>query len=204
MFVGYYKGVQSFGAALSWIIEAKGTSYRAQLVICSCLAVFFIPPTYVVATCVQDKGGMAVAPDTDRNKTEMTQNRRYREDGSHSGRSQVSRSSQSQSNRSQASRSQANRSQASRSQTSSQRSARMASQKTPSARAVMTWELFWMCACLTSSDWFWSRYGTLFCYIKLKTKMDCYAMAKWSLNSRSRVKGVPTCDSSSWVFYRSA
>jgi hypothetical protein len=138
MFVGYYKGVQSFGAALSWIIEAKGTSYRAQLVICSGLAVFFIPPTYVVATCVQDKGGMAVAPDTDRNKTEMTQNRRYREDGSHSGRSQVSRSSQSQSNRSQASRSQVNRSQASRSQMSSQRSARMASQKTPSARAVMT------------------------------------------------------------------
>ena len=58
MYVGYYKGVQSFGAALSWIIEAKGTSYRTQLIICSCLAVLFIPPTYVVATCVQDKGGM--------------------------------------------------------------------------------------------------------------------------------------------------
>eukprot|EP00956_Cyclotella_meneghiniana_P012136 scaffold17228_cov49-Cyclotella_meneghiniana.AAC.1 len=61
MYVGYYKGVQSFGAALSWIIEAKGTSYRTQLVICSCLAVLFIPPTYVVATCVQDKGGMRAA-----------------------------------------------------------------------------------------------------------------------------------------------
>ena len=58
MYVGYYKGVQSFGAALSWIIEANGTSYRTQLIICSCLAVLFIPPTYVVATCVQDKGGM--------------------------------------------------------------------------------------------------------------------------------------------------
>jgi hypothetical protein len=117
MFVGYYKGVQSFGAALSWIIEAKGTSYRAQLVICSFLAVLFIPPTYVVATCVQDKGSMAVAPDTTdggrNHKTELAQNqsRRNREEGSHSSRSQVN----------------------------PQRSARIASQKrTPSARAVMT------------------------------------------------------------------
>jgi hypothetical protein len=68
MYVGYYKGVQSFGAALSWIIEAKGTSYRTQLVICSCLAVLFIPPTYVVATCVQDKGGMGTAGAIEENK----------------------------------------------------------------------------------------------------------------------------------------
>jgi hypothetical protein len=58
MFVGYYKGVQSFGAAMSWIIEANGVSYRAQLLICSVLAVLFIPPTYVVAKCVKDKGSM--------------------------------------------------------------------------------------------------------------------------------------------------
>jgi len=55
-YVGYYKGIQSFGGCLSWIIEAEGTSYRAQLMICSALAVIFIPPTYMVATCIQDKG----------------------------------------------------------------------------------------------------------------------------------------------------
>lgn len=58
MFVGYYKGVQSFGAALSWIIEANGASYRAQLLICSFLAVLFIPPTLMVAKNVKDKGSM--------------------------------------------------------------------------------------------------------------------------------------------------
>jgi len=55
-YVGYYKGVQSFGGALSWIIEAGGTSYRTQLLICSYLAALFIPPTYLVAKLVQDKG----------------------------------------------------------------------------------------------------------------------------------------------------
>lgn len=57
-YVGYYKGIQSFGACMAWIIEAEGTSYRAQLLICSALAVLFIPPTYMVATCIQDKGGV--------------------------------------------------------------------------------------------------------------------------------------------------
>ncbi|KAL7516811.1 hypothetical protein ACHAWX_001786 [Stephanocyclus meneghinianus] len=61
MYVGYYKGVQSFGAALSWIIEAQGTSYRTQLLICSFLAVLFIPPTLMVARCVQDKGSIVVS-----------------------------------------------------------------------------------------------------------------------------------------------
>lgn len=123
MFVGYYKGIQSFGAALSWIIEAKGTSYRVQLIICSCLAVLFIPPTYVVATCVQDKGSMTAAPDNaERKHTELTKNRRHMEVASQSGRSQASRSHASRT-----------------SHTSSQRNARMVSQKrTPSARAVMT------------------------------------------------------------------
>merc|ERR1712238_409174 len=37
-YVGYYKGVQSFGA---------------------CLACIFIPPTYMVAKCVEDKGSDA-------------------------------------------------------------------------------------------------------------------------------------------------
>lgn len=55
-YVGYYKGVQSFGACLAWIIEAEGTSYRAQLMICTSLACLFIPPTYIVAKCVEDKG----------------------------------------------------------------------------------------------------------------------------------------------------
>lgn len=58
MFVGYYKGVQSFGAAMSWIIEAHGVSYRVQLLICSVLAVLFVPPTFIVSKCVQDKGGI--------------------------------------------------------------------------------------------------------------------------------------------------
>lgn len=123
MFVGYYKGVQSFGAALSWIIEAKGTSYRAQLVICSCLAVLFIPPTYSVATCVQDKGSMTVAHENNSVKktTELTQNRRYRDGVSQAGRSQGSRS------------------QTRTSQMNSQRTVRTASQKrTPSAHAVIT------------------------------------------------------------------
>lgn len=55
-YVGYYKGIQSFGACLAWIIEAEGASYRAQLMICATLAVIFIPPTYMVASCVQDQG----------------------------------------------------------------------------------------------------------------------------------------------------
>mmetsp|Transcript_7167 Transcript_7167/g.15511 ORF Transcript_7167/g.15511 Transcript_7167/m.15511 type:complete len:779 (-) Transcript_7167:258-2594(-) len=65
-YVGYYKGIQSFGACLAWIIEAEGTSYRAQLMLCATLAVIFIPPTYTVATCVQDKGN-----DTDNEMTDM-------------------------------------------------------------------------------------------------------------------------------------
>jgi MFS family permease len=58
-YVGYYKGIQSFGACLAWIIEAEGASYRAQLIICTVLAVIFIPPTYMVAMEVQDKGSDA-------------------------------------------------------------------------------------------------------------------------------------------------
>merc|ERR1712194_878018 len=58
-YVGYYKGVQSFGACLAWIIEAEGTSYRAQLMICATLACLFIGPTYMVAKCVEDKGSDA-------------------------------------------------------------------------------------------------------------------------------------------------
>lgn len=58
MYVGFYKGVQSFGAAMSWIIEANGVSYRVQLLICSVLAVLFIHPTYLVANDVRDKGSI--------------------------------------------------------------------------------------------------------------------------------------------------
>jgi len=55
-YVGYYKGIQSFGACLAWIIEAEGASYRTQLLICSFLAAIFIPPTYAVARTIKEKG----------------------------------------------------------------------------------------------------------------------------------------------------
>jgi len=55
-YVGYYKGVQSLGACFAWIIEWQGALYKWQLVICFTLAVLFIPPTYVAATSIKDKG----------------------------------------------------------------------------------------------------------------------------------------------------
>eukprot|EP00571_Detonula_confervacea_P016463 CAMPEP_0172304906 /NCGR_PEP_ID=MMETSP1058-20130122/6264_1 /TAXON_ID=83371 /ORGANISM="Detonula confervacea, Strain CCMP 353" /LENGTH=481 /DNA_ID=CAMNT_0013016313 /DNA_START=328 /DNA_END=1773 /DNA_ORIENTATION=- len=55
-YVGYYKGVQSLGACFAWIIEWQGALYKWQLVICFTLAVLFIPPTYVAATYIKDKG----------------------------------------------------------------------------------------------------------------------------------------------------
>lgn len=74
-YVGYYKGIQSFGACLAWIIEAEGTSYRAQLMICAFLACLFIPPTYMVAKCVEDKGSDAtVTSNGEKNTSRYEQN----------------------------------------------------------------------------------------------------------------------------------
>lgn len=53
-YVGYYKGVQSFGAAMAWLIEYNGVLYRWQLLICFALAAAFIPPTLLVALGVKD------------------------------------------------------------------------------------------------------------------------------------------------------
>merc|ERR1712238_563252 len=77
-YVGYSKGVQSFGACLAWIIEAEGASYRAQLMICATLARIFIPPTYMVAKCVEDKGSDADLT-TNGEKDRYTQNMRRME-----------------------------------------------------------------------------------------------------------------------------
>lgn len=79
-YVGYYKGIQSFGACLAWIIEAEGASYRTQLMICATLACLFIPPTYMVAKCVEDKGSDEATARPDRKKDRYTENLRRMED----------------------------------------------------------------------------------------------------------------------------
>ncbi|KNC86232.1 hypothetical protein SARC_01607 [Sphaeroforma arctica JP610] len=55
-YAGYYKGVQSFGACISWILEWQGMLYKWQMVICIVWAVAFVPPTWIVATMVKDHG----------------------------------------------------------------------------------------------------------------------------------------------------
>eukprot|EP00578_Thalassiosira_sp_NH16_P010867 CAMPEP_0181121678 /NCGR_PEP_ID=MMETSP1071-20121207/24875_1 /TAXON_ID=35127 /ORGANISM="Thalassiosira sp., Strain NH16" /LENGTH=755 /DNA_ID=CAMNT_0023206531 /DNA_START=28 /DNA_END=2295 /DNA_ORIENTATION=- len=76
-YVGYYKGIQSFGACLAWIIEAEGASYKAQLLICASLAVIFIPPTYMVAQSIQDKGSTGVRDASADNENRSPRKDRY-------------------------------------------------------------------------------------------------------------------------------
>ncbi|KNC85951.1 hypothetical protein SARC_01897 [Sphaeroforma arctica JP610] len=53
-YFGYYKAVQSLGAAVAWGIEFGGVSYDVQMVICTVLAVVCLPPAYVVALRLTD------------------------------------------------------------------------------------------------------------------------------------------------------
>eukprot|EP01134_Creolimax_fragrantissima_P008174 CFRG8174T1 len=55
-YAGYYKGIQSFGACIAWLIEYAGALYKWQLVICMTWAVIFPAPTWIVATMVRDHG----------------------------------------------------------------------------------------------------------------------------------------------------
>lgn len=53
-YAGYYKGVQSLGAAVAWAIDASGTAYRTQLIINIVAAVVFIAPTYMLCSTIQE------------------------------------------------------------------------------------------------------------------------------------------------------
>ncbi|CAG8583349.1 5059_t:CDS:2 [Ambispora leptoticha] len=51
---GFYKAIQSAGAAISWRIDAVGTAYLPQLLICWVLLIFSIIGTFAVAIKVKD------------------------------------------------------------------------------------------------------------------------------------------------------
>lgn len=53
-YAGYYKGIQSLGAAVAWAIDASGTLYRVQFLINIVGAVIFIAPTLVLCCQVQE------------------------------------------------------------------------------------------------------------------------------------------------------
>lgn len=53
-YAGYYKGIQSLGAAIAWILDASGMMYRWQAIICFILASIMIPPTYIVASWITE------------------------------------------------------------------------------------------------------------------------------------------------------
>eukprot|EP00121_Abeoforma_whisleri_P014736 Awhi_evm1s13593 len=56
-YVGYYKGIQSLGACIAWLIEFLDVSYQGQLIACVVLAILFLPFTFVVCVQVKEKGG---------------------------------------------------------------------------------------------------------------------------------------------------
>merc|ERR1712166_310138 len=60
-YAGFYKGVQSFGAMIAWIIDAKSTQYRTQLIICVVLSLVFVPPTLLVASWITDSNVVSEA-----------------------------------------------------------------------------------------------------------------------------------------------
>jgi len=53
-YAGFYKGIQSFGACIAWIIDSQGVSYKVQLMICVAWSVAFIPPSYLVASWINE------------------------------------------------------------------------------------------------------------------------------------------------------
>jgi len=57
-YAGFYKGVQSFGAMIAWIIDAKSTMYRTQLIICVVLSLVFVPPTLLVASWITESNNV--------------------------------------------------------------------------------------------------------------------------------------------------
>jgi len=60
-YAGFYKGVQSFGAMIAWIIDAKSTMYRTQLWICVILSLVFVPPTFLVASWITETNNEVVS-----------------------------------------------------------------------------------------------------------------------------------------------
>ncbi|KAG0222077.1 hypothetical protein BGW42_006905 [Actinomortierella wolfii] len=53
-YAGYYKAVQSAGAAVAWRINATGTAYMTQLIICFALLVASVPGAFFFALRVKD------------------------------------------------------------------------------------------------------------------------------------------------------
>ncbi|ORX99072.1 MFS general substrate transporter [Basidiobolus meristosporus CBS 931.73] len=51
---GYYKGIQSAGGAISWRIDAIGTSYLVEFIICWALLILCFPFTWVIAKNVKE------------------------------------------------------------------------------------------------------------------------------------------------------
>jgi len=53
-FAGFYKGIQSAGACVAWLMDAYGLTYKVQLITCVVLSLVFVPPTYLVASWVKE------------------------------------------------------------------------------------------------------------------------------------------------------
>lgn len=64
-YAGYYKGVQSAGAGVAWMLDALGVDFAPQLVICAVFSVVCAPLTMYLATTMVADRTAAVAADGD-------------------------------------------------------------------------------------------------------------------------------------------
>ncbi|KAI9298796.1 hypothetical protein K502DRAFT_170014 [Neoconidiobolus thromboides FSU 785] len=55
-YAGFYKGIQSFGAAIAWGISTSSASYLAQLIICWALLEISVPGAFFVIKNISDYG----------------------------------------------------------------------------------------------------------------------------------------------------
>ncbi|KAF9100237.1 hypothetical protein BGX27_000455, partial [Mortierella sp. AM989] len=57
-YAGFYKCIQSSGAAISWRINAVGTAYMTELIVCFALLVASLPGALYLALRIQDQTGV--------------------------------------------------------------------------------------------------------------------------------------------------
>ncbi|KAK3845607.1 MAG: hypothetical protein J3R72DRAFT_418224 [Linnemannia gamsii] len=64
-YAGFYKCIQSCGAAISWRINAVGTPYMTELIICFALLGLSVPGALFLAARIQDHSDEDVEPEKD-------------------------------------------------------------------------------------------------------------------------------------------
>jgi hypothetical protein len=64
-YAGFYKCIQSCGAAISWRINAVGTPYMTELIICFALLGLSVPGALFLAARIQDHSDEDLEPEKD-------------------------------------------------------------------------------------------------------------------------------------------